>query len=407
MLTSTQESEDSRSQPKQSATKPSRSRKSTRPQTSSSTTGGQKSTTLETLKPSDTPTNTIIGSSNALDALISLRLACHANLPAMLDSDWGVLTPAGNGLTPLEPCGSFDRGTQSLRTHQLSLLSKEGEPSTELCQNWSRSGMICGGTYFPLPRLVRVTCENDSSLSLPTPCAALNNNTPERHLEKKEGTSAGQKITDLNVWAKTLPTATCNDGRKRGNNAYWKDPRQTTFEDNLPRAIHRQLTLPTTTTTRQSGDLDSPRNQNGASLGQAVAELLPTARASAGENRTMQRTPIQSDDDRWHGKYLFTEIMEKARLLTTPNARDWKDTSGSARNDPDHHHGCDQLPRQIFAAESTEQIGGARLSPEFLCWFMGYPTNWLKPLVDAQGTPLFRRRSSRSSEQSTTGESID
>lgn len=161
--------------------------------------------------------NATILSPSSLDALISLRLACHANLPAMLDSDWGVLTPAGNGLTPLEPCGSFDHSTQSLRTHQLSLLSKEGGPSTELCRNWSRSGMICGGTYFPLPRLVRVTCENDSSLSLPTPTSSK------------------------------LPTTTCNDGQKRGD-AYWKDPRKdTTFEDNLPRALRRQLTLPTPT----------------------------------------------------------------------------------------------------------------------------------------------------------------
>lgn len=346
------------------------------------------------------------------DRLICLREACLANLRAMSDSCAELLTLAGCGRQQYEPCASFDPESRSMRTRQLSLFSNKDEPLTELCQKWSRSGMICGGTYFPLPRLVQGISASDSSSSLPTPTASRtanienpetaiaraekrpnlacpagqslgvtvrskllptptakeDNKSPEAHLAMKERMGSGRKtITSLRVWSKQLPTPTANDGRKRGNNAYWKDQRsQTTFDDNLPRAL--------------------------------FGKLLPTPKAQ------FPRPDFEKDNRNSHGEDLVTRV---AKLLPTPNARDYKDTSGSVRNDPDHHHGCDQLPRAIFAAESaspdqTAKIGGARLSPEFLCWLMGFPTNWLKPLVDAPVTRWSRKPSSRSSQPSET-----
>jgi hypothetical protein len=45
---------------------------------------------------------------------------------------------------------------------------------------------------------------------------------------------------------------------------------------------------------------------------------------------------------------------------------------------------------------SAAPTGGMRLTPEFLCWLMGYPPGWLKPLRDALGTASSRRRRSAS-----------
>ena len=51
--------------------------------------------------------------------------------------------------------------------------------------------------------------------------------------------------------------------------------------------------------------------------------------------------------------------------------------------------------RQTFEAESvtseTANLGGMRLTPEFLCWLMGYPPDWLKPLRDVPGTQSSRK----------------
>lgn len=196
----------SQSQPNQSATKPSPSTKPTRPRRSSSSIGGRKSGTTATCA------GLTARQSQCLDVLISLRLVCLANLRVMSDSVWARLIHDGYGRQQLEPCGYYDHETRSLKIHQLYLPLNGGSPSTELCQHWSRSGMISGGKLYLQQPLVQGICGNDSSSSLPTP--------------------------------------TTNDGQKRGS-AYWKEQReQTTFDDNLPRAVAKFL--PTATTTRRS-----------------------------------------------------------------------------------------------------------------------------------------------------------
>ena len=53
----------------------------------------------------------------------------------------------------------------------------------------------------------------------------------------------------------------------------------------------------------------------------------------------------------------------------------------------------DMLPRRIYGDESMAPIGGKmRLTPEFLCWLMGFPPVWLKPLRDALETPSAPKR---------------
>lgn len=125
--------------------------------------------------------------------------------------------------------------------------------------------------------------------------------------------------------------------------------------------------------------------------------FLPTPRASANENRQTKPTPSQLEGK--HGLSLLAEV-HTALEATTPCARDWKDTPGMA-TETEERNRTDQLPRRIYADESMEAIGGMRLTPEFQCWLMGYPPDWLKPLRDALGIPSSRKSRKSSPKRST------
>ena len=161
----------------------------------------------------------------------------------------------------------------------------------ELCQDWSRAGMIVGGMYFPLPRLVPDILESESCSSLPTPVGADGARGPDYARANRPGSGADDLVTTL------------------------------------------------------------------------------------------------------------------ARLLPTPTARDFKDTPNMATTAKDGRERDDQLPRRIYGDESTKTggatRGGMRLTPEFLCWLMGYPENWLKPLRDVPATQLCRKSSVLSPAPST------
>jgi hypothetical protein len=90
--------------------------------------------------------------------------------------------------------------------------------------------------------------------------------------------------------------------------------------------------------------------------------------------------------------------------LPTPTGRDFKDTPGMARTAKDGRDRDDQLPRRIYADAATMGTGtargGMRLTPEFLCWLMGYPPDWLKPLRAVPATQLCRKSSNPSPEPS-------
>lgn len=158
----------------------------------------------------------------------------------------------------------------------------------ELCQDWSRAGMICGGMYFPQPRLVLAICAN------------------------------------------------------------------------------------------------------------ACCSFVPTPKANKNQANTMM-VRAESQDPRFNYPSLHTAV--RSMFLPTPAARDFKDTPGMARevviNGDVERRRDDTLPRRIYGAASTAPIGGMRLTPEFLCWLMGYPPDWLKPLRAALATPSSRKPSSR------------
>lgn len=128
----------------------------------SSNTGGQEFRTLAMCEPWTPP------DCSALAMLTSLRLACLASLRACSVPGVELLTNAGCGRTPCESSASFDPASASLRTRQLSLLSKADEPSTELLVDWPRSAMWDATMFYPLPPLVQAISVNVSSSLLPT-----------------------------------------------------------------------------------------------------------------------------------------------------------------------------------------------------------------------------------------------
>ena len=62
--------------------------------------------------------------------------------------------------------------------------------------------------------------------------------------------------------------------------------------------------------------------------------------------------------------------------LTTPIARDWKDTPGMAKQAGDRKRE-DTLPRKIYVREQSPPRSGI-INPTFSLWLMGYPLDWLK-----------------------------
>ena len=255
----------------------------------------------------------------SLDFLTSLRAGCLASLRVRSDKCVELLTSVGSGPKPSESCASFDRDSESLRTRQASLFSKEGEPGTELCQDWSRSGMIAGGMYFPLPRLVQGISASGSSSSLPTPRASeVQSRTT---VEPSCGVTRGGASLLPAVIAKLLPTPTARDYKDTPGMARTAtDGRER--DDQLPRRIY--------------------------------GELIPTPKANQNQACKMS-TKVESAGTSFDFASLHTKV------------------------------------RKTFEDVSPVPIGGMRLTPEFLCWLMGYPPDWLKPLRDALETPSARK----------------
>lgn len=174
---------------------------------------------------------------------ISLRVGCLASLRARSAKCVELLTNDGCGQRPSESSASFDHGSASLRTRQLSLLWREGQPSTELFQDWSRSGMICGGRLYLLPPLVQDICENVSSSLLPTPTAARIGNEVNqvKSLEPcriERPNKLGQFLA-LHL----VPTPTARDWKDTsGMNLEGREERLR--DDQLPRRIFHRSTSP-------------------------------------------------------------------------------------------------------------------------------------------------------------------
>ncbi len=275
-----------------------------------------------------------------MDALHSLQRAYRASLRLFLASGWVVPTSGGCGLTRSQSFASYDPALASLKTRQQSLALMMDGPSLESSVDWPRSGMMCCGEAFSLPPWMQDISGSGAASLLPTPLTTEN---------------------------------------ERGNVS---NPRQ------VSSTVRQAMRLPTLTTRQPITDADMLRNTpNMACFAQK--HLLPTPRASASEaseaSEARTYTVPDSHEQGKHGKHLQGQII--AKLLPTPTTRDYKDTPGmDTTRDGKEGGRLDQLPRVIFAAESAAPIGGMKLTPEFQCWLMGFPPDWLKRLRAVRGT---------------------
>lgn len=99
-------------------------------------------------------------------------------------------------------------------------------------------------------------------------------------------------------------------------------------------------------------------------------------------------------------------VTYAAKLLPTCTARDYKDTPGMARVVTGDRVGPGvPLPRLIYGDASQGATGGTRLAAEFLCWLMGYPLGWWKPIAAALAMLSSHKSRCRSSRRSKQRES--
>jgi len=149
-------------------------------------------------------------------------------------------------------------------------------------------------------------------------------------------------------------------------------------------------TWPTPTSLAHAKDGNNEAGNNEAGNSAGLVAIREHALASTWS------TPRASDGEKGGPNMAFgaggTPLPAQAAQSTwvTPSARDWKDGPGMATTgvNPDGsiRNRVDQLPRQVAATEPTgpttsgspERTGkrGA-LNPEFVCWLMGYPPEWV------------------------------
>lgn len=256
-------------------------------------TTSQESQTSETSNSSKSPTF-----DQRMALLMSLREASLAHLRVLSDKCAVLLTNAGSGPKQSDWSAKYDHASACLKTRQASLLSIEDASGMESCQDFARSGMIVGGMYFHLPRLVQDISENVSCSSLPTPKAnqnqALTMDTPT----ESSGTSFDCPSLHTAIRKIMLPTPVSADG-KRGPD-YAKDTpgmaRTATDgrnrDDQLPRRIYQNL-LPTTTAKpdQSSREAREAKGQKVSSTTQHAIESQIYGAASTPTTGGMRLTP--------------------------------------------------------------------------------------------------------------------
>lgn len=124
------------------------------------------------------PASEPINSRTRMDFQMWLRGGCLASLQALSGSETELLTSVGSGPTPSESLEIYSRDSAYWKIPGRFSLFTEDQPSVEYSENFPASGMMCNGTVFPLPRLVRDIGGSASGFWLPTPIARDWKDTP-------------------------------------------------------------------------------------------------------------------------------------------------------------------------------------------------------------------------------------
>lgn len=261
----------------------------------------------------------------------SLR-GSRASRGATPDSGREPTTTAGSGRLSLGSSLTWDRGSCSWKTSQLSLLGEELSTSSVTSPKW---GSMRSGAVSRRPPLELRTGGSECS-SWPTPDATAaqrgNGGYSERQLTRPEGKPS---ILNYDVLLWTTPMAA--DRANRGNRAR-KDPsNHVGGEANLADDAQHWQT--------PSSQSFSKRRQVGQ---ESREELL---------------------------------LPAQAQQWGTPRANQHK---GGGENTPvngflDRQAETFSLPAPEPTGEDSPKPSGRRLNPAFVCWLMGAPVFWTWP----------------------------
>lgn len=140
----------------------------------------------------------------------------------------------------------------------------------------------------------------------------------------------------------------------------------------------RDCTLWATPTTNSNDQPAHTKRGLQTIAGQAKAAMWPTPTATeGGRNKSASE-----------GAAIRPSIGMMAKqmgaLWPTPNVRDHKDTPGMAKEsinkDGSKRSRMDQLGRVVFGSTAQTESKGS-LNPQFPCWLMGIPKEWVSSIV--------------------------